>query len=462
MSQIRNVRNPGGKNPGDIVSNLKGHEGSEVDPNLVGHAALEEYLYKCRAEGRPEGHPSGRNPGDIVETAQDKEEQAIEEGDDHRSPHIEDKATRKPKQGKTYKTRDPERHINPIGSNPGDVIERGDKGGIVEVSGDWLNEICPHCGRTYRRHFGLQGGKTVFIPCSAKGANPGDIVENQESGANTGINNKEPYQQNNPHLARLKYGHEAGHPEGKNPSDVVKDFDRTKEKSEFSPPHRPARFRDSDFQQDGNYPPHPEGSNPGDVVPQRKFEHNIGAIQHREGMDSLVAPLHPLGHNPGDITGDSEEVEQNYPNLDEEDAATDFQEHPTRAFPGMHFSVMPKSICINPILASSQEGDPILDPFCGSGTTLGVAKELNRNAIGIDLVANYCEMSKNYVTNLETKTIICPRDGSEVIYTKDLIQHTKKSKPEKNDVCLGRVPFKVGEAPCKECQRGRLPEDSHV
>ena len=37
------------------------------------------------------------------------------------------------------------------------------------------------------------------------------------------------------------------------------------------------------------------------------------------------------------------------------------------------------------ISASSNEGDLVLDPFCGCGTTLGAAEELNRHWIGIDL-----------------------------------------------------------------------------
>ncbi|CAK0765475.1 Methyltransferase [Azospirillaceae bacterium] len=36
------------------------------------------------------------------------------------------------------------------------------------------------------------------------------------------------------------------------------------------------------------------------------------------------------------------------------------------------------------VLSSSQEGDVILDPFCGSGTTLHVAEKLSRQWIGID------------------------------------------------------------------------------
>ena len=37
------------------------------------------------------------------------------------------------------------------------------------------------------------------------------------------------------------------------------------------------------------------------------------------------------------------------------------------------------------IIASSNEGDLILDPFCGCGTTLVASEELNRHWIGIDL-----------------------------------------------------------------------------
>jgi site-specific DNA-methyltransferase (adenine-specific) len=43
----------------------------------------------------------------------------------------------------------------------------------------------------------------------------------------------------------------------------------------------------------------------------------------------------------------------------------------------------------------SYVGDVVLDPFCGSGTTLRVAKDLGRRAIGVDISRGYCAMSAN-------------------------------------------------------------------
>ncbi len=49
------------------------------------------------------------------------------------------------------------------------------------------------------------------------------------------------------------------------------------------------------------------------------------------------------------------------------------------------------------ILSWSNPGDLVLDPMCGSGTTLKMAKSNGRNFIGIEISQEYCELAKKRV-----------------------------------------------------------------
>lgn len=53
------------------------------------------------------------------------------------------------------------------------------------------------------------------------------------------------------------------------------------------------------------------------------------------------------------------------------------------------------------ILASTNEGDLVVDPFGGSGTTYAVAEACNRNWMGTEISDDYCEMIKERVTDFE-------------------------------------------------------------
>ena len=67
-----------------------------------------------------------------------------------------------------------------------------------------------------------------------------------------------------------------------------------------------------------------------------------------------------------------------------------------KPYKGAHFAVFPPDLITPCIKAGSIEGDIILDPFIGSGTTAMVAKELKRNYIG-------CELHEDYSTLIDER-----------------------------------------------------------
>jgi DNA modification methylase len=60
-----------------------------------------------------------------------------------------------------------------------------------------------------------------------------------------------------------------------------------------------------------------------------------------------------------------------------------------------HFAVFPEKIPELCIKAGTKEGDVVLDPFMGSGTTANVAKRLGREWIGIELNEDYANLINN-------------------------------------------------------------------
>ena len=76
----------------------------------------------------------------------------------------------------------------------------------------------------------------------------------------------------------------------------------------------------------------------------------------------------------------------------------------TKAFKGHHFASYPAELIKFPILACTHEGDVVLDPFIGSGTTGYMAKKLNRHYIGFDLNSEYCKIAKLRIEEAEVIT----------------------------------------------------------
>ena len=66
----------------------------------------------------------------------------------------------------------------------------------------------------------------------------------------------------------------------------------------------------------------------------------------------------------------------------------------TKPYKDAHFAVFPPKIPELCIKAGSKEGDTVLDPFFGSGTTGWVAQRLGRKWIGIELNAEYIKIAE--------------------------------------------------------------------
>ena len=62
-----------------------------------------------------------------------------------------------------------------------------------------------------------------------------------------------------------------------------------------------------------------------------------------------------------------------------------------------HPAIFPEKLAEDHILSWSNEGDVVLDPMCGSGTTLKMAAENNRNYIGIDISEEYCAIARERI-----------------------------------------------------------------
>lgn len=66
-----------------------------------------------------------------------------------------------------------------------------------------------------------------------------------------------------------------------------------------------------------------------------------------------------------------------------------------------HPAPFPCELVRDHILSWTNKGDVVFDPMCGSGTTPRVACELDRQYIGIDISADYCQIARQRVKRIE-------------------------------------------------------------
>lgn len=59
-----------------------------------------------------------------------------------------------------------------------------------------------------------------------------------------------------------------------------------------------------------------------------------------------------------------------------------------------HTAPFPESLARDHILSWSNEGDVVLDPFAGSGTTLKMSRAMGRHFVGIEVNPDYVEICR--------------------------------------------------------------------
>ena len=74
-----------------------------------------------------------------------------------------------------------------------------------------------------------------------------------------------------------------------------------------------------------------------------------------------------------------------------------------KPYKGAHFACYPPDLIEPCILAGSEEGDIILDPFMGSGTTAMVAKKNSRAYIGCELHKEYASLQTDRISTIGNK-----------------------------------------------------------
>ena len=62
-----------------------------------------------------------------------------------------------------------------------------------------------------------------------------------------------------------------------------------------------------------------------------------------------------------------------------------------------HPAIFPEQLAYDHIISWSNEGDIVLDPFRGSGTTAKMCKLANRNYIGFEISEEYCRIAEERI-----------------------------------------------------------------
>lgn len=126
------------------------------------------------------------------------------------------------------------------------------------------------------------------------------------------------------------------------------------------------------------------------------FTFNLDAVKQRR---RVIAPYRENGKPKDWNEGDDGNFRDTHPSNLWTDLTVPFWSMPENTD---HPTQKPEKLLAKIILASTNPGDLILDPFAGSGTTAVVAKKLGRDFIAIESDEEYCLLAAKRLEMVET------------------------------------------------------------
>ena len=137
------------------------------------------------------------------------------------------------------------------------------------------------------------------------------------------------------------------------------------------------------------------------TMSQKNYTFNVGDVKMRR---RVVAPYKVDGVPKDWVESEDGNFRDTFPSNFWDDISIPYWSMPENTD---HPTQKPEKLIAKLILASSNPGDMVLDPFVGSGTSAVVAKKLGRKYIGIEREVEYCAYTQkrlemaNYTQNIQ-------------------------------------------------------------
>lgn len=111
---------------------------------------------------------------------------------------------------------------------------------------------------------------------------------------------------------------------------------------------------------------------------------------------------------------------------------------------GFHGCQMPEALLMRIVMASSNSGDVVLDPFVGSGTTAVAAKRLGRRYVGIDVSPAYVQHVEQRLAAAADESRALPEDGHwPALHVDMLMQLYRETKVSVANLLPNEVALRV-------------------